>query len=377
MGLLETLYEGMRGVEDTAREWVKGFKSQEELYRALYEMKRITSRYAHLEMNFDARSPPGILYSKISGADVDLDTLWPGGDYNTIRDAMNTELNWVLLSKWKRTGFKEEAPTDRVFATMAPVVIWECFGAPYFVALWNAVHNDAPESAFMFVYSGGGAGVCSSEGEGFTAMHCVTYEEGVDATRCIIMDSSGGIGIFAPTVMSRSNDYAFGTITGLNIAPAPPLLTVPTERKAEIVCYGAPSSRVWSDTSTDIRWPWLSVLEGRYDRDTIDTIVTENTRWSWGNNYFCAVEGTMSTAEMTTARNGVFSHNATLSAGMSGAPIYCNGQLVGIHQSYCYTGAGPDCRHRKHKSLGLLLSFAERDRGAGPTAGYRDRARGL
>lgn len=379
--LVERWYADMKSVEAVSRPWVQQFKNQEELYRALFKMKRVTSEAAFLKMNLDPRSPPGLLYKKMSEVALDMDSAWPSGDYNTVRDALNSEINWILKSKWETAIFSEEEETDRLLLTMAPMAIWECFGAPYFVALWNALRNKAPDSVFMFVYSGGGAGVCSSLGTGFTALHCVSFEDGIDASRCIVMSSSGDLGIFEPEEMSREHDYAFGKLVGLDsIVTAPRLLDVPEYRKADVVCYGAPSSRDnRSGVSTNIKWPWLSVLKRCVpDTDIINKIVKNNTRWSWGTNYFCKVTGEMNTAEMNmeNVRNGVFAHDATLTAGMSGGPIYCNNQLVGIHQSWCETGRGPDCRYRAGKSLGLLLDFAERHvaaRLAVGTAGYHDR----
>jgi hypothetical protein len=393
--LLQSLYATMReeDFEESARAWVSKCSSQPVLYRRLLKLKEppTDGTCVYLEPDLEENQAPDILYQRIKGLNLNLKALWPAGDYNTIRQAV-AEVNWPATYRWSSTGHEVGSATD---SEVVAFVVWESFAVPYFNALWCTMPRgkkgtDVPPSVFMFVYSGGGAGVCiEQDGRlvGFTALHCVSYESETPS-RCIIMNSLGKVGIFSPTIKNREHDYAFGDLEGLEgIEPAPRLSSTPIT--TEVVAYGAPSSRAdYARGDMGIKWAWMKPIRHELlsaDKTTllapiIRDVVTKKKRpmtprewiadienegkvWNWKKNYFRAVLGDIEEGAFTSA-DGAFEHDATLAEGMSGGPIFIEGKLLGIHQGY---------DDDRGMSLGLRLNKAEERRPAARTAGYRDR----
>ena len=396
--LLRSLYAKMREeeFEASAREWVSKCSSQPVLYKRLLTLREPPSdgTCVYLEPKLEENEAPDMLYQCIKSLNLDLKALWPAGDYNTIRQAA-AEVIWPATYKWSSTGHKSGSATDR---EVVSYLVWESFAVPYFDALWCTTErsgpvSDLPPSLFVFVYSGGGAGVCiEQEGRlvGFTALHCVSYETETP-TPCIIMNSVGKVGIFSPKTNSRAHDFSFGELEGVEgIAPAPRLSSLPVTK--EVFAYGSPSSRAdYCRTHMGIKWAWMKPIRHELltaDKTTlrapiIRDAVTNKKRpltpkeWiadiereakvaNWKKNYFKKVFGEIMDGAFTSS-DGVFEHDATLAEGMSGGPIFINGELLGIHQGYDDDSG---------LSLGLRLSKAEESaptRRAARTAGYCDR----
>lgn len=390
--LLQSLYATMHDeeFEESARAWVSNIRHQPELYQKLLTLQPAPEgECVYLEPALTENEAPDILYKRICNLKLKRGALWPAGDYNTIGQAV-ADVNWPATFKWSKTGHEVGSVTDEHVVSFC---VWESFGVPYFNALWCSMNVDhIPPSVFMFVYSGGGAGVCIQQDDklvGFTALHCVSFER-QRATKCIIMNSIGKVGIFNPTIKDRPHDYAFGDLIGVEgIEPAPRLSS--TSIATEVVAYGAPSGRAtYARTDMRIKWAWMVPIRYELLREDATTTLWSDVwkvkekeerpmtprAWineidksgkvgNWTKNYFHAVSGDIVEEGAFTSEDGVFEHYATVAEGMSGGPIFIEGKLLGIHQGYDYeTGT----------SLGLRLSFAE-GRPAARTAGYRDRTR--
>lgn len=395
MSLYATMHE--EEFEKSARAWVSNIRHQPQLYQKLLTLQpALEGECVYLEPALIENDAPYILYNRICNLKLNNRALWPAGDYDTIAQAV-ADVNWPATFKWSKTGHEVGSVKDRHVVSFC---IWESFGVPYFNALWCSMNvDDIPESVFMFVYSGGGAGVCIEQDNkhnkrvGFTALHCVTFDR-QRATKCLIMNSIGKVGIFKPTIKIKKHDYAFGDLIGVEgIEPAPRLSSPSTA--TEVVAYGAPSGRAtYGGKFMNIKWAWMvpirhellkedatttlwsdvwKVEEGderpMTAREWISEIEKSGKVGNWTKNYFHAESGAIDEEGAFTSEDGVFQHYATVAEGMSGGPIFIEGKLLGIHQGYDY-GTGT--------SLGLRLSFAERDaprRPAARTAGYRDRTR--
>lgn len=388
--LLSQLYEVFTNVHEDAVAYVGDFKTQTDLYTALFHMDKLVSGKPPRYLEPSLSGAAATLYGAIRRFDLNLTSPWPAGDYNTVRDALNDLPQWPALAKWTLAGYvgpEDDAATAIEVRTMT---IWHAFGVPYLVALWNLKHpargNKLPPSVFAFVYDGGGAGVFVASGgtqieaKALTAFHCVSYEEGIRESPAIVMNTSGQVGIFKPERTNRKYDYAVGSIRGMTMEPATTEGDITTN--TTVAAYGCPSTRSDYGTQLPITWPWLDakasivneffelrkkanssrkkksrksepVLMQEASEDYAE-LVEDHALYMYDNNFFYKQTGVIKrnkTQVKTVKPNSPdFHHTATAAAGMSGGPIFSKKNvLIGIH-----TGWDDEAGY----GLGLLARFA-------------------
>lgn len=395
--LLDQLYHAFNTVRDDAIDYVKQerFDTQEKLYQALFYMDPLEGdELRYLEPRLEGAAAE--LYSMISEFEISGRMAWPAGDYSTVSRALKNLPRWPALARWSSAGFEAQKNTAAMEVEVRTMTIWQAFGAPYFGALWNTKHSTRrdgkvraiPESVFTFVYAGGGAGVVAV-GDGpratpkaLTALHCVSFGSKIAKSPAIVMNSLGEIGIFRTEKFSREDDYAVGTIEGMDLTPAK-TSTGKSQRQATVVAYGSPSTRSMYGSPMHIEWPWQQVLRAEdflpdeppsdaaeleaanlQAEKELEDLVEDTYLYDFTHNFFFKKQGRIHLDQYGKIKtfgsaSAIFHHTATKAGGMSGGPIFRGKVLIGIHTGYCDEGGadGKECV-REYESMGVLARLA-------------------